>query len=241
VAERARDHAGFWATPRLAQRCQFDLAKGDTRDLNTPTITETRMDDYPAKRRQSTYASRRFLKFGLPAMLLGAACAPSLLSAAEPRMQRTKAGIEACIEEALRVRQGDVIRVELKQEGGVPVYEFDIESADGSDAWDVECSGDTGKIVEVEEEVTPDEARFRSLSRISEDQARRTALEKYPGRIVAVEYELEPNGSASYEFDVEQHDGKRMKVEVDIQSGSIVEASHKLFELGSEREASASR
>jgi uncharacterized membrane protein YkoI len=58
---------------------------------------------------------------------------------------------------------------------------------------------------------------------------------------MAVEYELEQNGSASYEFDIEQQDGKHMKVEVDIQSGEIVEASAKLFELGSERNASAGR
>jgi uncharacterized membrane protein YkoI len=172
---------------------------------------------------------------------LAAACVPLFLSAADLQMQKTKVGIEACVQAALQERQGQVVRVELKQEGQVPTYEFDIETPDGSKAWDVECSGDTGKIVEVEEEVKADEIRFRSLSKISEEYARRIALQKYAGRVMAVEYELEQNGSASYEFDIEQQDGKHMKVEVDIQSGEIVEASAKLFELGSERNASAGR
>jgi uncharacterized membrane protein YkoI len=89
-------------------------------------------------------------------------------------------------------------------------------------------------IVEIEEEVQATETRFSALASVREDEARRTAVNKFPGEITAVEYELEPNGSASYEFAIRQEDGTFHKVEVDAKSGEIVEAHSRVYEIGTE-------
>ncbi|WP_204369055.1 PepSY domain-containing protein [Methylocucumis oryzae] len=52
--------------------------------------------------------------------------------------------------------------------------------------------------------------------------------------VVEVEYEIEPDGKASYEFDIKTKDGKEMKVEVDATSGEIVEANSELYQVGKE-------
>jgi len=62
--------------------------------------------------------------------------------------------------------------------------------------------------------------------------ARKIALKAYPGGIKQVEYEIEENGAASYEFEIITKDGKRLKVEVDASSGKIVEVSEKLDQPG---------
>lgn len=169
------------------------------------------------------------------AAVLGASLAmlPSAVFAAEFKMPKTKYRMETCMLQAFKKHAGKVIRVELKLEDDVPVYEFDIETDDGK-AWDVECDALTAKIVEVEEEVEVTDPRFSSLVQVREDEARRTAIEKHPGQITAVEYELEPNGSASYEFAIRQEDGTYYKVEVDVRSGEIVEAHPRLYEIGTE-------
>jgi uncharacterized membrane protein YkoI len=69
---------------------------------------------------------------------------------------------------------------------------------------------------------------------VSEADARKIALDKYPGEIVEVEYEIEPDGAASYEFDIRSKDGKEMKVEVDATTGKIVEANPEHFQVGKE-------
>ena len=49
-----------------------------------------------------------------------------------------------------------------------------------------------------------------------------------------VEISSEPNGDASYEFDIITKDGKEMKVEVDATTGKIVESSEELYQIGKE-------
>ena len=147
---------------------------------------------------------------------------------------KTKVSIEKCVQAALKVKPGTIVKSELKIEKKVPMYEFDIESADGK-AWDVECDANTGKIVEVEEEVkSADDAQFKAKTKVSEADARKTALDAYPGEIIEVEYEIEPDGAASYEFDIKTKDGKEMKVEVDATSGKIVEANSEVYQIGKE-------
>lgn len=167
------------------------------------------------------------------ALLLGAG-APQALA---DREQDARAGtpLETCLGAALAKKPGRAVKLEAKLEKGVLIYEFDIGSADGR-AWDVECNTATGWIMEVEQELrTPDDPLFRTKSRLSEAQARRIALERCPGRIVEVEYEMEAHGFAAwYEFDIETADGRQMKVEVDSASGEIVEASEELYQIGRE-------
>ena len=60
---------------------------------------------------------------------------------------KTKVSIEKCVQAALKLKPGTIVKSELKVEKKVPVYEFDIESTDGK-AWDIECDALTGKIIE---------------------------------------------------------------------------------------------
>jgi len=113
------------------------------------------------------------------------------------------------------------------------VYEFDIETPDGK-AWDVECDAKTSKVTEIEEEVKKDDPRFVALAKVTEEAAKATALAKHPGTVVEVEYELEPDGKASYEFDILEADGEEVKVEVDATTGKIVEVSYEIYQIGQE-------
>ena len=142
---------------------------------------------------------------------------------------------EACMAAALEERPGDIIKVEMKNEEGGHVYEFDIRGNDGSD-WDVECNAHRGLISEVEREVNNvNDLQFKGKAKVSEAEARKTALSVYPGEITEVEYEIEPNGAASYEFDIDTKiDGQEMKVEVDATSGEIVEANREIWQIGVE-------
>ncbi|NOT13996.1 MAG: PepSY domain-containing protein [Methylotenera sp.] len=145
----------------------------------------------------------------------------------------TKAGIEKCANAALNVKAGEVVKAELKKEGKKLVYEFDIQSADGK-SWDIECNATNGKITEVEEEVKDaHDAQFKAKMKVSEADAKTTALAAFPGEVVEVEYEIEPDGAASYEFDITTKDGE-VKVEVDATSGKIVESSKEIFQIGKE-------
>jgi len=138
-----------------------------------------------------------------------------------------------CVKAALTKREGTIVKAEFKSENKAGVYEFDIETADGK-AWDVECNAKTGKVTEIEEEVKADNARFKALAKVSEADAKATALAAHPGTVVEVEYELEPDGKASYEFDILEADKEEVKVEVDATTGKIVEVSYEEYQIGKE-------
>jgi uncharacterized membrane protein YkoI len=141
---------------------------------------------------------------------------------------------EACMKAALDERPGQIVKVEMKNEEGAHVYEFDIRGTDGSD-WDVECHAHRGLISEVEREVeSPNHPLFKAKVKLNEAQAREIALAIYPGEITEVEYEIEPNGAASYEFDIDTTIGHEMKVEVDATTGEIVEANREIWQIGLE-------
>lgn len=138
-----------------------------------------------------------------------------------------------CVENALAKHDGKIIKLEYKVEDKKPVYEFDIEGSD-SKAWEVECDVKTAQITESEQEITLDDPKFSSKAKITEEQARATALAAHPGRIVEVEYELESDGKASYEIDILQKDNDEVKVEVDAATGKIVEVSYESYQIGKE-------
>ncbi len=172
----------------------------------------------------------RIAALGAAALFVGAVSTV----AADFKMPKTKVSLETCMKAALAKQPGTVVKVELKIEKKTPIYEFDIEGKDGK-AWDIECDANTGKIVEVEEEVrSADDPAFKAKRKISEAEARAHALSKYPGEIIEVEYEIEANGDASYEFDIITKDGKEMKVEVDASTGNIVEVSEEIYQIGKE-------
>lgn len=146
---------------------------------------------------------------------------------------RFQVDYKRCEKVVLDQHPGKIVKVELKREKGRHVFEFDVEGNDKT--WDVECDARSGKIIEVEQEVAgPDSPLFKEKARITLEQARAIALKKYPGTIVETEYEIESDGSASYEFDIARKNGKEIKVEVDATSGRIVEANRELWQSGKE-------
>ena len=138
-----------------------------------------------------------------------------------------------CVKAALTAHEGKIVKLEAKTEAKKSVFEFDIESADGT-SWDIECDAKTSKITEIEQEVLADNAQFKALTKVSEADAKATALSAHPGKIVETEYELEPDGKASYEFDIMEVDNEEIKVEVDATTGKIAEVSYEIYQIGKE-------
>jgi uncharacterized membrane protein YkoI len=146
-----------------------------------------------------------------------------------------KVDMETCLNAALAKRAGSVVKLERKDERGVPVYEFDILGKDGKE-WDLECDARSGKITEEEQEVaSPDDPLFKARAKIGLEQAKKIALAAYPGEIVEIEYEIEGNGDASYEFDIKSQDGKEVKFEVNAATGKLAEDKQtELYQIGKE-------
>lgn len=146
------------------------------------------------------------------------------------KMPKLKHGLESCAPTVLSKHPGDILQAVLKAEGKDHVWELEVKSA--GKFYDVECSADSGKIVETEERVaSADDAAFKTKAKVSEATARATALAKHPGEVEAVEFEIESDGKVSYEYDIKTKAGD-LRVEVDAVSGAIVEASQELLEVG---------
>ena len=169
----------------------------------------------------------------LGATLFATAFTTSAIAEHEEIKPKSFDSLGKCVKAALSAKDGKIVKLEMKSEKKTAMYEFDIESADGS-AWDIECNVQTSKVTEVEQEVKADDAKFVTLAKVSEADAKATALAAHPGNLVETEYELEPNGKASYEFDIEEADGEEIKVEVDASSGKIVEVSYEVYQIGKE-------
>lgn len=165
------------------------------------------------------------------AFLALAASAPATAALDLPK---TQAGMEACLKAVLAQREGEVVKLEFKDERGVPTYEFEILGKDGK-SWELECDANQGKITEEEQEVDNAEAAlFKAKAKITLEQAKAIALKAHPGEVVEVEYEIEPDGSASYELDIQTDKGE-IKLEVDAATGKIVEDNEReLYQIGKE-------
>lgn len=166
------------------------------------------------------------------ASLLLAASAPAI---ADLKLPKTKVGMEACLKAALAQRDGEVIKLEFKDERGVPTYEFEILGKDGK-SWELECDANRGKVTEEEQEVDNAEAAaFKAKAKISLEQAKEIALQAHPGEVVEVEYEIESDGNASYEFDIQTATKGEIKLEIDASTGKIVEDNEReLYQIGKE-------
>ena len=173
------------------------------------------------------------LQLTLGAALLAAAFTTSAMADHANIKPKAYDSLGNCVKAALSKHDGKIVKVEMKSEQKVAVYEFDIESADGT-AWDIECNAKTGKIIEVEQEVKADDAKFKAVAKVTEADAKATALAAYPGTVVETEYELESDGKASYEIDILEADGEEIKVEVDAVTGKVVEVSYEGYQIGKE-------
>lgn len=139
--------------------------------------------------------------------------------------------MEKCMKAALAKHPGKVVSLEAEiEKGRGAIYEFDIMSTDGKE-WEVECEAKTGKVYEEEVDVDPNSEEFKSKAKVTMEQAKKTALDKFPGEIESIEYELE-NGNPVYEFDIKQANGKEIEVEVDAVTGKIGETEEEVYEIG---------
>lgn len=173
----------------------------------------------------------------LVVLLSIAACAPkpaappSDSGAASP----TAVTLGDCVAAVQATHAGTMVKLEGKTEAGKATYEFDVRSPDKTQ-WDIECDAVSGKVIEVEQEVnSATDEPFKGKVKVTEADARKTALAAHPGEIVEVEYEVESDGAASYEFDVNPTGGgEQVKLEVDATSGKIVEDYPEHFQIGVE-------
>lgn len=139
--------------------------------------------------------------------------------------------LEECLQAALDVFGGEALNVEYKFEEGDPIYDFDILAPDGI-LWEVEVNAENAMIWEIEREVKKTDPMFAKMAQVSEEDALNTALRMFPGAVESVEYGIETNGSAVYEFDIVLPSGGEMNVEVDATTGMITEANPELWEIG---------
>ena len=148
--------------------------------------------------------------------------------------QAADQGIENCIAAVKKQKTGEFVTLEKLNVSGKAVYELEIEDTNGFE-WEYMCDANTGKIFETESEVSSSNSlAFKSKMIVSEDDAKAIALKAHPGVIKEVEYEIEENGDASYEFDIVNKKGVETKVEVDAATGKIIEVAIEEWEIGVE-------
>jgi len=149
-------------------------------------------------------------------------------------VQAADKGIEKCIASIQKQKTGDLIKLEKLNVDGKAVYEFELRDANGFE-WEFMCEVNSGKVFETESEVSSvNSLAFKSKMRVTEEDAKAIALKAYPGVIEEVEYEIEENGDASYEFDIVNSKGVETKVEVDAATGKIIEVAIEEWEIGEE-------
>lgn len=146
------------------------------------------------------------------------------------------ANLEACIQAVKKEKNGDLVKLEKLNVGGKGAYELEVRDNNRQE-WEFMCDADSGKITEKESEVTdPNSQAFKKNVKVTEEDAAAIAVKAYPGTIEEVEYEVEDNGSSSYEFDIVNDKGVETKVEVDAASGKIIETAIEEWEIGEEHD-----
>ncbi|MCK5354614.1 MAG: PepSY domain-containing protein [Methyloprofundus sp.] len=145
-------------------------------------------------------------------------------------------GLEKCISAIYKQKTGDLVKLEKLNVAGKPFYEFELRDANGFE-WEFMCDVRSGKITETESEVkSVNSLAFKRHMKVTEEDAAKIALKIYPGVIKEVEYEIEDNGDATYEFDIVNSLGVETKVEVDAATGKIIEVAIEEWEIGEEED-----
>lgn len=57
------------------------------------------------------------------------------------------------------------------------------------------------------------------MAKVSQSEAKKTALAIHPGKVMSSEYEIGFDGSVTYEFDILSEHGYEIKVDVDTITG----------------------
>jgi uncharacterized membrane protein YkoI len=151
--------------------------------------------------------------------------------------------LDDCLEQVYEIKHTkDFVKVEYLSvtHDGDPSFEIEARDADGME-WEFMCEADDGEIYEIEQEVgSADDPWFKKHSQVSEQQARQTVTDLYPGTVKEIEYEIESNGDVTYELDVIDDQGTEFKVEVDAVSGDVIEVHVEEWEIGEEADEMAS-
>jgi len=148
----------------------------------------------------------------------------------------TNSGLEQCIANVKKQKAGDIVKLEKLAGINKPMYELEIKDANGFE-WEFICDAESGKITETESEVgSAASLAFKNKKQLTEEDAAAIALKAHPGIIEEVEYEIEDDGNATYEFDIVDKNGVETKVEVDAASGKIIEAATEEWEIGEEQD-----
>ncbi len=167
------------------------------------------------------------------AIIFATGCTANI-QAADSGVQTVDLGIEKCITAIQKQKTGELITLEKLNVNGKPVYEFELRDVNGFE-WEFMCDVNSGKIIEMESEVSSVNSQaFKSKMIVTEDDAKAIALKAHPGVIEEVEYEIEDNSDATYEFDIINDKGIETKVEVDAATGKIIEVAIEEWEIGEE-------
>ena len=153
-----------------------------------------------------------------------------------PLIPETKYSMEHCLAMAIDRRPGRVITLELQDEvnRGL-IYEFRIVGADGI-TWIIEVDAHLGTVNEEERLATgANDPLFKRKAKISESEAKKTALMYHPGRVVETIYTIEDNGDVHYEFDIVVSDSLELIVVIDATDGEIHRVDRQLYTIGAGR------
>lgn len=142
--------------------------------------------------------------------------------------------IDDCVAAVQKQQAGNIIKLEKLSIDNKPFYELEVKDSKGAE-WEFICDAKTGKVTEKEREVSSATDEAFKKAKVTEDEAKATALKVHVGTITEVEYEIEDNGNPSYEFDITDDKGVETKVEVDAVSGKIIETAIESWEIGEER------
>ncbi len=143
-------------------------------------------------------------------------------------------GLESCIQAVKKEKSGDLVKLEKLSVAGKGAYELELRDSNHQE-WEFMCDADSGKVTEREAEVAdPNSLAFKKNVKVTEEDAAAIALKANPGTIEEVEYEVEENGAASYEFDIVNDKGVETKIEVDAASGKVIETATEEWEIGEE-------
>ncbi len=186
-----------------------------------------RVDNRKQKRGTAAIAATATPALGfIYALALGLVTSTSSYAAAQ--------SVDSCITAIQKQKTGEFISLEKLNVAGKPFYEFEIKDSKGVE-WEFMCDAKSGKITEMEREVScvEDEA-FKKNAKVTEKEAIDIALKAHPGNVQEVEYEIEENGDASFEFDIVNDKGAETKVEVNADNGKIIEVSKEAWEIGEE-------
>lgn len=142
--------------------------------------------------------------------------------------------IERCLDAVKHQTLGQFVKVEGLEMDSQGIYEIEIRNSSGTER-EFLCEAATGRIIETEIEVeSRDDPRFEDRRKVDLETAQKRALDRFPGKVAEIEYELESDGRATYEFDIVDESRREMKVEVDATSGEIVETAREKWQIGEE-------